>query len=189
MQLKVRALMLVLSLWVGQSGATTIAYFGTATETSDLLQAVFMTDAVDIYAEFEFDASPGMLSNDPAVVADARVVIGAIPTIGACYSFTYVRCTDIVASDWPLPLWVHDVDSLMFDERGIPIAGILTLSGLTRSPWPTDIVFDFSTNQWTYGFLFESANGHFARVVPLPAALYLFGCALILAGVPTARSQ
>lgn len=189
MQISVRTFLLVFSLWASQSGAATIAYFGTATETSDLLQALFMTDSVDIYAEFEFDASPGAISNNPDVLVDARVVIGAIPAIGLCYSVEYVSCTDIVTSQAMRSLWVRSVESLAFDESAIPVAGILTLASLTRSPWPTDIVFDFSTNQWKFEvFLFANANGSFTQVVPLPGAFYLFGSALLwMGGIATRR--
>lgn len=174
---------LLVLLWASQSGAATISYFGTATATSAVLQDLFMTDSVNIVAEFEFGALPGSVSNDPAVVTEARVVIGVVPDIGFCYS-TYTSCTDIVATYYSArPLSVQNVESLTLDDNDIPIAGVLTLIGLTRSPWPTDIVFDFSTNQWSYDvFVFANAHGNFVRVVPLPAAFYLFGSALFWVG-------
>ncbi|MBT8101262.1 MAG: hypothetical protein KJO82_16015 [Gammaproteobacteria bacterium] len=190
MRLTTGSSLLALLLWASQSGASTISYFGTATDTSAVLQDLFLTEQVDIHAEFEFAALPGIVSDDPEVVTDARVVIGAIPDIGVCYSITYAPCTATATSYSTLPLWVQSVESLAFDESGIPIAGVLTLTGLTRSPWPTDIVFDFSTNQWSYDiFVFASANGNFARVIPLPAALYLFSSALLWVGGIAARRR
>lgn len=165
--------------------AAVINYEGAVTTTTGAMIGLIPPPlpAMDGFIEYDDTAIAGGLAG-PGDILGMQVNIGAI-----CVAIDVAGCAPGTIAT---PITMISAAAVTFDALGNPTGGSMTAVGNLTTPitLTLPVIFDLTAGTWSAdGGFFGTVGGTFApAVIPVPAAAWLFGSALLgLAGVGRKR--